>query len=455
MDEEDLSLLEQLAQNGFAKRTGFSPAQLSSQREIVNQRVKDANTPASYSLRDALMSAIVQATPGLIGAAIAGKRGAQAGLEGGLEGGKMFKQLTEDNFEAKRKTNSILAQEALQELQQMRKTNLSADEANLKNVDALAMQRIKQSDKEKLKRMGGGLEGGLNNLAKAIMESKSPSPEMTSDQGSQPAGRTLLDDYQEGKITKEDAVGRFIPNATPEQIQLFLSDPRMMKLLQDTFKNEGSLLKIEQSLKKGELDIEDKKAGMQEKEKEIRAKSKVLPMGNMAFIPDSILKEDLPTARLLTSNYHQAISSIGALIRENSKGGMARAFDQDTKATMEALRNEAVQAISRLENTDIEKSNGSSGIAKELAEKAIPQLAGVRSALGDAFKAAIQVGNPIDKKTLSALYTSLQKTGRDRLAGMGGNVISSDKIRVNPNDPTNINEYEYFINGKWVSGVGE
>jgi hypothetical protein len=452
MDEEELSLLEQLAQNGFAKRTGFSPAQLSSQREIVNQRVKDANTPASYSLRDALMSAIVQATPGLIGAAIAGKRGAQAGLEGGLEGGKMFKQLTEDNFDAKRKTNSILAQEALQELQQMRKTNINAQETNLSNLDKKAFEDIKQKNREKIKGMGSSFERGMSQFSKALLQAQGggelqaeePSIEQASEEakGVESVNLDVLSP-EARRITLQDAASQLLPQGTdPKVIQSVADDmvvnykagAGVQRLLANAIANkrgEGALIEdaTDRAVKQLELG---------EKQKQKSAEEKEVIAGSFVARPKKgeVLKTSPEEIEDLAANYFKVNSGFFELkqILKNATANELAGNNKEMNARLARVQENITEAL-------IDVNGGKKGNTRatekerNLIRNKLPTITGISAQFWDKAKRINPYSSPSIRQEIASFADNYENQAATDIANKGYEIRSDVKIHYNGSKP--------------------
>lgn len=385
----------------------------------ADQLKKKAAEKPDISLQDALISSVIQVLPGLMGYLASGKGGAALGLQGGLAGGQIYNKLVDDKVTSQQEQYKLDAasKEKQAQLDEAERKRLEGkgDSLEDKLLTTQFSEDLRRSRPNKTAEALGTLSGTLGQY---LAGGKGEDTSVVSDEAAPSSTSTPTGTTSESTLPPE-VIDFF---NTPEGKQIIAESGAAKDVLQNT-KRVQDLVKGEQNLTRGGLDIQDKQQSLQLTAAQIADTKRPLDTGVGYIIPPptGFSPQNASKAAELTDRYREVMKDLGDIIDiANSNDLASRVTDDKVLAELGRKRNSIVNKLQSLMSlTQENPSKADAAVARII--QSIPALGDVNSEVSNWLKSFLFT--PTFGARLDALNQDLISEISERFDKYGGKFV--------------------------------
>lgn len=386
------------------------------------------DTPTS--LQDALISAAIQITPGLLGYLAAGKQGAATGLQGGLAGGQIYNNIIDERQKNEAQRYGLQAQQADQERSRLQSLR---DRLETRG-DSLKNNLLMTDYREDLRRSrpNSGLGDAINNqttlmqqlLARKedddtipvdlIEESSTPETQAAPTSDEIDNARKIIDAYKKSGAGLED----------------LLTNTKQAKSVLD------AVNKI-RNYESGQLSDKQTEQGIEANQAELNDARRPLDTGAGYVLPpeSGFSKQNAAKAQEMATRYRQVMNDITDIVKiANATDLPTRITDDKILGDLQRKRQSIVNKLQSLMSLTQENPSKADAAVQRILQ-AVPALGDVSSEIGTWLKSF--TFTPTLQTQLDALQNDLSGDISTQFENYGGKFVPYDSIerRTDPNIP--------------------
>lgn len=376
------------------------------------EQLQAASKPRENTMQNALIQAVLNLTPALMGYAAAGKEGAYFGLQGGAQGGKIYDETLQKRHDTEVGAKKLEASQTQSELEALAKRKDKLDDRSSSLQDKFLLQDLKEDRSDartdRLVGAGGFFGRKEGDVADTDVGGSSEGSDSTID-------TSALD-------TDEQILYNF--NKTAEGRAFIENDPKLAAKIVDI----GNKIKTGQGKdltnEKSELSLENDKI-------EKASRESVNDFGFVKAKPtDATNKQQLEEGKKLVAHYKSLYTSLNDMAKiADSRSGIGRTMKGDPNAEMKEARARAAKAYAGLMNAK-ETDPGKSVYTAKDAESWVPAFGDVGAEIASGIKSLPLTTGANLTQQLEAKISGVSKMLADDLDARGFQVVPENSGSV-------------------------